>query len=431
MTRAALTPTQNASASAACRGLALIIASMASACSEDAPQTGGAAQSGGAGVTMAPMAPSTARPPAAAPPTVMGPPPITAPPVAMPMVPPTAQPAAGGTAAPAPGAMPGPAESSELAGECPEGFMPKEGENTGFPDPSGMRQFVVVPPSAPSPGGMDAPYPLFISLTGTVESTNQNLTNRGNTSKLAEKGWIVVGPVRQCSSNADDASSACNGTGSDGWNWRPWNEGAAPGAAGQKWYQEEGPDAKFLKSMTKCIATKWKLDAKRLFVGGISSGGTFSNRLLTFGDDFWAGGLPISGEMYLMNPGAVPNDPTAIQDGRCCPVPLPREPDAMDPMIIITIWGGPTDTWPGANYLASTQVFSNYMETQKNVVHLACSATHGHMWPNQMQDAFNAWFADVFYSHPKGTPPDAFKMIDPPDNGGAYSCKLGRYTDHY
>jgi hypothetical protein len=428
MIGALLTPFRNASPSYG--WLALAIACNGSACSEDPAQTSGA-QSGGPGAVMMPTPPPTGSPKPVTAPMAMPPAPVTAPPGVTPMAPPTAQPPAGGAAAaPIPGMMPGASESNELAGECPEGFMPKEGENTGFPDPSGMRQFVVVPPSAPSPGGMDAPYPLFISLTGTVESTNQNLTNRGNTSKLAEKGWIVVGPVRQCSSNADDASSACNGTGSDGWQWRPWNEGAAAGS-GQKWYQEAGPDSEFLKKMTKCIATKWKLDSKRLFVGGISSGGTFSNRLLTFQDDFWAGGLPISGEMYLMNAGAVPNDPTAIQDGRCCPVPLPLEPDAMDPMLIITIWGGPNDTWPGANYLASTQVFSNYMETQKNVVHLACSATHGHMWPTQMQDAFNAWFADVFYSHPKGTAPDAFKMIDPPDSGGAYTCKLGRYTDHY
>jgi poly(3-hydroxybutyrate) depolymerase len=329
----------------------------------------------------------------------------------------------GGEATPAGGAA-APAADDKLAGECPEGFEPSEGANTGFPHENAMRQFVVVPPAE-----TDGLIPVFVSLTGTVESTNQNLGDRGDTRKLAEQGWLVLGPVRACSTGPDDASSSCNGAGRDGWNWLPWNEGAAQGASGEKWYQDVGPDARFLESAVKCLATKWNIDAKRLYVGGISSGGTFSNRLLTFNEGFWAGGMPISGEFYaLPDPSVVAQDPTIITDGRCCPVPLPRETDAMSPMIIITLWGGPNDTWPGANYLASTQTFSNYMETQDNVVHIACSSTHGHMWPTINRDAYNTWMAETMASHPKGTPKADFMLKPPPDG---YMCKLGRYEDHY
>lgn len=334
--------------------------------------------------------------------------------------------ATGGTgtpAMPAPGDMTPMPGSEALEGECPAGFEPKEGDNVNFADPSGMRQFVVKVPSA-----NEAPAPLFVSLTGTVESTNANLGARGNTQALTEKGWVVLGPVRRCSTSPDDSGSACNGVGMDGWQWAPWNEGAQQGS-GMKWYQEVGPDALFLKAMVKCVATKWKIDAKRLFVGGISSGGTFANRLVTFQSDFWAGGMPISGEMYLDNPNAVQMNPMAVQDGRCCPYPLDKSPEALGPMIVISMWGGDTDTWPGANYRPSTQVFSNYMATQKNVVHLACSGDYGHMWPVPERDAYNAWFADIFAAFPKGSDPTGYTIPKPPPM--SYSCKIGAYDDHY
>jgi poly(3-hydroxybutyrate) depolymerase len=77
---------------------------------------------------------------------------------------------------------------------------------------------------------------------------------------------------------------AFNGPGIDGWNWRPWTEGRAAGAAGDRWRNDEGPDSRFLVAAVRCVAKTYDLDAPRLFGGGISSGGTLTNRALVRAD---------------------------------------------------------------------------------------------------------------------------------------------------
>jgi poly(3-hydroxybutyrate) depolymerase len=322
---------------------------------------------------------------------------------------------------------------------CPAGFEVKEGLNTNFPHKGEMRAFVVVPPK-----GARGPAPVWVPLTGTVESTNANLNvqRSGANAKLAEAGFMVVGPVRHCSNQDPNASGpACNGPGKDGWNWMPWREGRAGGPDGDKWKNDEGPDSSFYVAMLQCVGTKWKLDDKRFYIGGISSGGTMANRALTFRSDFWAGGLPISGEWYVSKPdgGALSFDaarkqvadaPTAIHQGRIGPYPLPK---ALKPLIVITVWGGEKDLWNCgqvlcADYRPSTQAGANYFTSLKNVVHVACTADHGHMWPQKNTDAFNRWALTTLASHPKGSDPKRFKLTPPPEG---YSCRVGTYTDHY
>lgn len=317
--------------------------------------------------------------------------------------------------------MPGPA----LAGMCPTGFAkPKMGENVGFPHDNVMRQFMVFLPE-----DMSTPRPVFVALTGTVESTQAFTVTNSGLSELTQKGWVVLAPVRACSSDAMDSSQSCNGVGTNGWGWRPWNEGSSS----PMWKQEVGPDGNFLKSMVRCAATEWKLDETRLFVGGISSGGTFSNRLLTFMDDFWAGGIPASGEWYIENgmglsgDTTMMNNPMAIPTGRCCPQPLKEK---LQPMLVITLWGGESDMWMGlSNYRPSTQASSNYFSSKPEVVEVSCSGTHGHFWPRGMTGrTFNTWAADLLYGHPKGSDPKNFKLTTAPPE---FKCQLGRYTDHY
>jgi hypothetical protein len=74
-------------------------------------------------------------------------------------------------------------------------------------------------------------------------------------------------------------------------------------------------------------------DPTRLYLGGISAGGTMTNRALAFDSDFWAGGMPISGEWYVTADegsyldfasvrAAVKPAPTKIFQGRAGPFPL-------------------------------------------------------------------------------------------------------------
>ena len=330
--------------------------------------------------------------------------------------------------------------------ECPDGYRVKEGLNVDFPHKGEMRACVVVPPVGPPPGGKAGPAPVWVPLTGTVESTNANLTvaRSGANGLMAQKGLMVIGPVRNCSrQDPADFSQACNGPGKDGWNWMPWREGRAGDPAGDKWKNDAGPDVSFLEAAVKCVGTRWPLDSRRLYVGGISSGGTLTNRSLTFASDFWAGGLPISGEWYVSQDDgtalsfeaarkAVADAPTKIFQGRVGPFPLRT---ALGPMIVITVWGGEKDLWDCgppiglcSDYRPTTQAASNYFSSQKNEVHVACSAPPGHMWPQVNPQAFTLWALPTLASYPKGSRPSDFRLTPPPQG---YSCKLGPFTDHY
>lgn len=326
-----------------------------------------------------------------------------------------------------------------LQGTCPDGYQVKPGLNVDFPSDGRMRAFVVLPPS-----DVSKPVPVWVPLTGSVESTNDNLhvARSGANALLAEQGYMVIGPVRDCADQDPDlGAGVCNGPGIGGWNWRPWAEGRAADASGDPFKTDEGPDSRFLIAAVKCVATKYPLDSRRLFVGGISSGATMTNRALTFRSDFWSGGLPISGEWYVTQDdgtalsfesarAAVYGDPHKVFQGRVGPFPLKTR---LDPMIVMVVWGGERDLWKCAgvlcaDYRPSTQAASNYYSSIPGVIEIACSASHGHMWPQVNTQAFNLWALNTLASHPKGAPVSEFHLTQPPEG---YSCKTGPYTDHY
>lgn len=331
--------------------------------------------------------------------------------------------------------------------ECPDNYQVQPGLNRDFPHKGLKRAFVVNVPDDTS-----APMPVFVPLTGSVESTTGNLTmpRSGATASYTKQGFVVLGPVRACADQDPDlGGGACNGPGSNGWNWNPWFEGRAPNPSGDQWKTDEGADSTFFEAMIKCVGTKYRLDERRLYLGGVSSGGTMTNRALTFRSDFWAGGLPISGEWYVSSSdgsplgfdegrAAVAAAPHDIFQGRVGPFPLKAK---LDPIIVITVWGGERDLWncgPDAahserwlcaDYRPSTQASSNYFSAFDNVVHVACTGGYGHNWLGGPAGApFNAWALATLASHPKGTDAKAFKLTEPPEG---FKCQLGRYTDHY
>ena len=80
-------------------------------------------------------------------------------------------------------------------------------------------------------------------------------------------------------------------------------------------------------------------------------------------------------------------------------------------------------TNPLANYDPETRLAAEYYAAQPNVVTVACSGTHGHVWPTEM----TPWLATTLLSNPKGSDPAGFKLTQPPSG---FSCVLGKYTDH-
>jgi dienelactone hydrolase len=278
---------------------------------------------------------------------------------------------------------------------CPDGVELTEGLNTDFPSGGEARQVHVL-----SPADVSTPRPVFVALTGTVQPEPDFLVQSG-VDQLVDDGWLVVAPVRTCSAEG----TSCNGTGmqGDGRVWEPWFDGHPDPTVGA------GPDSAFLVSAVQCAAETWPVDQDRVYVGGISAGGSMTNHALTYDSDFWAGGVDASGNWY---------------GGLCCPRPL----ETMDSSIMVVIWGGPDDRWPLTDtplavYAPETKTAAEYYASQDDVVTLACTGTHGHIWPTAM----TAWLAETLASHPKGTDPADFVMTTPPEG---FSCVRGAYTDH-
>ncbi|MDD9944143.1 MAG: hypothetical protein OXU20_24075 [Myxococcales bacterium] len=287
-----------------------------------------------------------------------------------------------------PGGGPAPAGGAALEGSCPDGFMPTEGMNTGFPSGGKMRDF-----HAWAAEQGEGPRPMFVSLTGTVQE-EVGFARQAGLRQLTADGWIVVGPVRSCSQEGRN----CSTTGSDGRVWEPWYDGTFGGG------DDAGPDVAFVEEMVRCVASVWPVAADRIYTGGISAGGSFTNRNMTFNSDFFAGGVAASGNWTYGVP--------------------PRSPMPMDSSIVVIIWGGPSDMWPGSPpYAGETKAAAEYYAAQSNVVTVACSGTHGHRWPAAM----TPWLVETLLSHPKGSDPSSFMLTDPP---AGYTCVLGPYTDH-
>src|ERR1700722_18416154 len=148
------------------------------------------------------------------------------------------------------GAFAGPAAAA-VAWQCPDGYQVHEGLNVDFPHKGLKRSFWVYPPREDA-----SPAPVWVPLTGTVESTNDNLTSArsGANALMAQQGFMVIGPVRQCA-EGDPAYSGprCNGLGADGWIWKPWNEGRAPDAGGDKWKQNDSTDTRIFQEQIRSI----------------------------------------------------------------------------------------------------------------------------------------------------------------------------------
>lgn len=298
-------------------------------------------------------------------------------------------------------AEPGPDEAgAALAArprdDCPAGYdgdeAPAAGENSGFASSGQQRSFHLV---LPDDLGAE-PRPLFVALTGTVQSEEAFL-EQSQLDRLADDGWIVVAPVR-------------NG---NGLVWGPWDAMRTPAQA-----DLPNPDAAFIVELVRCLAAHHPVDASRVFVGGISIGGTMTNLLLRAHSDLFAGGIVGSGNFILTEP---------------------PEPEPLEPMTVIVAWGGDGDRWVGCadgrmgeeladepgcvdvSFVADAASASQFYAAEAEVAQVACQADVGHIWIS----AGTAVMADMLRARPKGsTTPVA--VPDPLPDG--LRCSTGAFT---
>ncbi len=319
--------------------------------------------------------------------------------------------------------------------ECPEGFTVNEGLNTGFDHEARERSFYALEAAEG-----EGPRPVFVALTGTAE-LEASFMRASFIQTLPSIGVHVVAPVRVCATAGSNAQCASGSVSTmDGRTWEPWFDGVLETNTEQ--YMDEGTDVRYIEAVVKCAATRFNIDQSQVYVGGISAGGTLTNRALTFNSEFFAGGAPASGEWYRTDGAGITEEDVGglIVEGRVAPRPINLESDALDSSINIVLWGGPTDKWYRngatgdliANYNPSTKLAANYYESQENVVTVAC--THdldyqapigGHVWPRS--ESITHWVLQTLTSHPKATPPELFRL---PETPAGLSCRLGSYQDH-
>jgi poly(3-hydroxybutyrate) depolymerase len=160
-----------------------------------------------------------------------------------------------------------------------------------------------------------------------------------------------------------------------------------------------------------CIAAHHPVDAKRVFVGGISIGGTFVNFLLRHHPDVFAGGIVGSGNFILTEP---------------------PDPEPLGAMTVIVAWGGDGDHWTGCpdgrmgeqfegvpgcasvDFVQDAHDAAAFYDGQDGVAMLACTEDLGHIW----NAGATAYWADLLAARPKGTT-EPIEVGSPP---GKLSC---------
>lgn len=262
-------------------------------------------------------------------------------------------------------AAPEPLPADPLAA-CPADYKttaPAAGLVTNFVVAGQKREYVLILP----PASFTGPRPLFVGFNGTSENGTK-FAARAKLADFAAKGFIVVVP-----------SSVGNGSFWPIWDGmrRPGSEAAPPNA-----------DLELFDALVGCTAAHFQVDRKRIFVGGHSAGGIFTNKVLRARSNVVAGGIVGSGVFSLTQSG----DTAPLGD-----------------MFVVVTWGGDNDTYRGTtpsgvtvpefSFVEQASLASKYYEEQPKVEAVACRGQNlGHAWL-----PINGWFIDAMIAHPKGT----------------------------
>lgn len=305
-----------------------------------------------------------------------------------------AEPATTTTAGPAEAAEPAPPRLEADPSDCPPGFereRPEAGEHDGFESAGQQRSFHLLLPDE-----QEEPAPLFVALTGTVQDEADFLA-QSRIDGLPDDGWIVVAPVRN----------------SNGLLWPPWDAMRTAAHA-----DLPNPDVTFIEELVGCLAAHHEIDATRVFVGGISIGGTMVNLLLRQDQGLFAGGIVGSGHLALTEP---------------------PDPGPLDDLVVIVAWGGDDDRWIGCpdgrmgpevadepgcvdvDFVADAAAASQFYDAAPGVRQVACSADVGHIWIA----AGTTYMAEVLRDHPKGSTGEVELPPDPPDG---LTCTTEAFT---
>jgi poly(3-hydroxybutyrate) depolymerase len=250
---------------------------------------------------------------------------------------------------------------------CPGAYgdtAPVAGLNKSFSIDGQSREFVLILP----PDSFTGPRPLFMGFNGTGE-TGPSFTERAGLQDFADAGFIVLAP-----------SSKGNGT-----IWPVWD-----GMRTDKDMDAPNKDMDFVDALLSCTAAHFEVDKNRLYIGGHSAGGIFTNYVAQRRSEILAGAIPASGIFSSTSP-----------------VP---EKD-LDKMFVLVTWGGDNDKFTGstglggvsvpeANFVSEASIATKFYAAQANIGEANCRGKNlGHAWL-----PINDWFVKVLLEHPKGFP---------------------------
>lgn len=290
-------------------------------------------------------------------------------------------------------------ERGTPAEQCPGvGAAPVAGENGGFEAAGQTRTFHLWLPDFAAHAG---DRPLFMALTGT-EQTEVAFTTAAELDGLTERGFVVVAPVRN----------------RNGMLWWPWDDERKPESVALP-----NPDLAFFEQLVRCLNASFDVDDDRIYVGGISAGGTMTSKTLRALPRIFAGGVAFSGVWSVNGSTLEPAESPPIED-----------------VLYIAATGGPEDrycysgSYPGCAgeivYIDHARLSSTWFAAQgASVVHCAAGGDSnlpsggpgsGHYW----HPFATNYLIDLLLAHPKGG--KTFKLGVVPDLGKEWSCGDGR-----
>lgn len=268
------------------------------------------------------------------------------------------------------------------ASACPAGFESPvaAGQHQGFSAAGQARSFLLALPGAEYAG----PRPLFVLFNGTGE-TGQAIYDRAQAADFVQRGFIVLAP-----------DSNANGT-----VWPVWD---GMRQAGHE--NDPNADLDYVDALIDCMAVHFEVDRNRIYVGGHSAGGIFTNHVLQRRSQLLAGGIAASGVFDLTSPS-----PKA----------------ELDAMSVLVTWGGDNDAYSGStstgvtvpkiNFVEQAAIASAFYEGSAKVEQSWCrGADLGHAWLSPA----NGWMVDYLLAHPKGLAKDSPWQLTQP--GGVVTC---------
>lgn len=165
------------------------------------------------------------------------------------------------------GSSPPPADAAKALSE--ESF-----ERYSYTNESGTRAYKVFVPAGLPPG---RPAPLIVELHGCGGNADEEARWSRLNAVAGARGFLVAYPEQDPSANG----SRC-------WNWfHPDHQARDRG------------EPSLIAGITRDVAARWRIDAQRIYIGGISAGGAMTVVMLATYPDLYAAGMVYAGCEYM------------------------------------------------------------------------------------------------------------------------------------